>query len=65
MKLLLDMNLSPRWTAVLSDAGFETVHWSTIGPNDAPDTQIMAFAQANGHVVVTHDLDFSAILAAT
>jgi predicted nuclease of predicted toxin-antitoxin system len=25
----------------------------------------MAFAKANGYVVVTHDLDFSAILAAT
>jgi len=31
MKLLIDMNLSPEWIAVLERAGFETVHWSTIG----------------------------------
>ena len=65
MKLLVDMNLAPRWVSVLADAGFEAVHWSTLGANNAPDTEIMAFAKANGYVVLTHDLDFSAILAAT
>lgn len=65
MKLLVDMNLSPRWVGLLVDASIEAVHWSTIGPANAPDSQIMAFAKANGYVVLTHDLDFSAILAAT
>jgi predicted nuclease of predicted toxin-antitoxin system len=65
MKLLVDMNLAPRWVSVLADAGFEAAHWSTLGANNAPDTEIMAFAKANGYVVLTHDLDFSAILAAT
>src|SRR5215471_8104508 len=65
MKLLLDMNLSPRWLGVLTGAGFEAVHWSTLGKGDAADTEIMAFAKANDYVVLTHDLDFSAILAAT
>jgi predicted nuclease of predicted toxin-antitoxin system len=31
----------------------------------ASDSEIMAYARANGYVVLTHDLDFSAILAAT
>ena len=26
MKLLIDMNLSPRWVKLLSDAGIEAVH---------------------------------------
>jgi predicted nuclease of predicted toxin-antitoxin system len=65
MKILVDMNLSPRWTAVLTRAGFETKHWSTLGPAGASDTEIMAFAKTNCYVVLTHDLDFSAILAAT
>jgi predicted nuclease of predicted toxin-antitoxin system len=65
MKLLVDMNLSPRWVSLLADAGFEAAHWSTLGANNAADTEIMAFAKANGYVVLTHDLDFSAILAAT
>jgi predicted nuclease of predicted toxin-antitoxin system len=65
MKLLVDMNLSPRWIRVLADAGIEAAHWSTLGADNAPDSQIMSYAHANDYVVLTHDLDFSAILAAT
>lgn len=65
MKLLVDMNLSPRWVKALAPAGIEAAHWSSLRPANAPDTAIMAFARANGYVVLTHDLDFSAILAAT
>ena len=31
MKLLVDMNLSPRWVGVLNAAGFVAAHWSTLG----------------------------------
>lgn len=65
MKLLVDMNLSPRWVSVLADGGVEATHWSTLGAMNAPDSAIMAFAKANDYVVLTHDLDFGAILAAT
>ena len=65
MNVLVDMNLSPRWVSLLVDAGIEAAHWSTLGAANAPDTEIMAFAKANGYIVLTHDLDFSAILAAT
>jgi predicted nuclease of predicted toxin-antitoxin system len=65
MKILVDMNLSPRWAAVLTDAGMEAAHWSTLGPANATDATITAFARTNDYVVLTHDLDFSAILAAT
>jgi predicted nuclease of predicted toxin-antitoxin system len=59
------MNLSPRWVGVLSDAGIEAAHWSIIGAKNAPDSEIMAYASLNDYVVLTHDLDFSAILAAS
>lgn len=65
MKLLIDMNLSPRWVSLLAGAGIEAAHWSTLGAANATDAEIMAFAKAKGYVVLTHDLDFSAILAAT
>ena len=65
MKLLVDMNLSPRWISVLADAGIEAAHWSTLGANNAPDSEIMAYANVHDYVVLTHDLDFGAILAAT
>jgi predicted nuclease of predicted toxin-antitoxin system len=65
MKLLVDMNLSPRWIEVLTDAGVQDVHWSTLGAKNATDFEIMVYAGANDYVVITHDLDFGAILAAT
>jgi predicted nuclease of predicted toxin-antitoxin system len=65
MKLLVDMNLSPRWVGVLCAADIEAVHWITAGRADAPDIEIMAFARAHDYVVLTHDLDFGSILAVT
>ena len=65
MKLIVDMNLSPRWISVFADAGIEAVHWSMLGAHNAADSEIMAYASANDYVVFPHDLDFSAILAAS
>lgn len=65
VKLLVDMNLSPRWVGMLSEAGIEAAHWSKLGAHNTPGSEIMAYASVNGYVVLTHDLDFSAILAAT
>jgi predicted nuclease of predicted toxin-antitoxin system len=65
MRLLLDMNLSPRWLVLLHGSGIEAEHWSTIGRLDASDAEIMAYAAQHGYTVLTQDLDFSTILAAT
>jgi predicted nuclease of predicted toxin-antitoxin system len=37
MKILIDMNLSPLWVDALTEAGIESVHWSTIGDPAAID----------------------------
>ncbi len=65
MKILIDMNLPPRWVDIFAKAGYEAVHWSQVGAPNASDREIMAWARENGYVVFTHDLDFSALLAAT
>lgn len=65
MRIVIDMNLSPRWVKFLANAGIEAAHWSAIGPQNAPDAEIMAYAASHGLTVLTHDLDFSAILSAT
>ncbi len=65
MKLLIDMNLSPEWVEALAAEGVDAIHWSKIGANTAPDKELMAWAKSSGHIVLTHDLDFGAILAAT
>ena len=64
MKLLVDMNLSPSWVERLARHGFEAVHWSTIGAATAPDVEILTWANEHEFVLITNDLDFSAILAA-
>lgn len=65
MRLLLDINLSPAWVDWLQDRGHHAVHWSEVGDPKAPDRQILAWAREHEHVVFTHDLDFSRILALT
>lgn len=65
MNIIIDMNLSPRWVGVLTNAGFDARHWSAIGAPIASDAAIMAFARDNDAVVLTNDLDFGTILAAT
>lgn len=65
MKIIIDMNLSPSWAGFLRDAGFEAAHWSDLGAPDALDSAIMDYARVHGSVILTHDLDFGTILAAT
>ena len=65
MKLLIDMNISPRLVDLLTDAGHQAAYWGTIGQPDAEDSEILNWAAQNGYVILTNDLDFGAILAAT
>lgn len=59
------MNLSPEWAAYLQTADLDATHWSSVGAGNALDLEIMSWAAAMGYVILTQDLDFSAMLAAT
>ncbi len=65
MNVLVDMNLSPQWCGVLKEQGFQCVHWSEVGNPGADDAVLMQWALRNEYIVLTQDLDFGAILAAT
>jgi len=65
VNLIIDMNLSPDWLPPLRAAGHQVQHWRDLGNPRATDQQIMAYAASRGSVVMTHDLDFPSILAAT
>lgn len=65
MKIVVDMNLSPRWVATLASHGLRAEHWSEIGAPSAPDSEVLAYAREHECVVLTHDLDFGAMLAAS
>ena len=63
MRLLLDMNVSPQLVPALAASGHDCAHWSTQGEPRASDEIILRYAKENGFVLITHDLDFGAILA--
>jgi predicted nuclease of predicted toxin-antitoxin system len=63
MKIVIDMNIPPTWVSVFEAAGYEAVHWSTVGDIKAKDSTIMAWSVSNGYTVFTHDLDFGTLLA--
>ena len=65
MQILVDMNLSPAWVECFRENQIVARHWSQIGPADAPDTRIMAWASQYDFAVFTHDLDFGTILHLT
>ena len=65
MRFVVDMNLSPEWCAVLRAEGWDAVHWSEVGDPRAADSVILSWAATESRIVLTHDLDFGAILAAT
>ena len=65
IKVLVDVNLSPAWTEMLATKGIEAVHWTAVGDPRAPDDELLRYAREHGYVVLTHDLDFGALLALT
>lgn len=60
---LVDVNLSPAWVVLLVAKGYNAVRWTAVGANTASDEEIMAYATAHGYAVLTHDQDFSTLLA--
>jgi predicted nuclease of predicted toxin-antitoxin system len=58
------MNMSPRLAMYLQEIEVDCLHWSKVGPATSTDREIAEFTVSNGMVVVTHDLDFGALLAA-
>ena len=65
MKILLDMNIPLMYSSLLEEKGIDSTRWSDLGSCNAKDTEIMGFARDNDYIVLTCDLDFSAILSTT
>jgi len=65
MKVLVDMNVSRHVIDHLRRRGVDAVSVSALLDPRAPDEEIVALARDMGAVVLSHDQDFSAILART
>ena len=63
MRFLVDVNLSPRWVERLNVRGYTAIRWTEIGASNASDEEIMRYAAKEGYTVLTHDQDFSTLLA--
>ncbi len=65
MKFLADMGISPRVVSALRERGHEAMHLQDEGLGTLPDGDILAKARKEGSVLLTHDLDFGELLAAS
>ena len=63
LRLLADMNISPRTVQALQALGWDIIRVSEVLPVTAADEEILEFAREGARAVITQDLDFSALLA--
>jgi len=63
IRFLANMNISPNTVEALRKHGWDIVRISQFLPVNASDQDILEFARQEDRVVVTQDLDFSALLA--
>jgi predicted nuclease of predicted toxin-antitoxin system len=57
------MNVSPKTVSVFQGLGVDMVRVSSLLPDNSSDEAILNLARKTGRVLITQDLDFSAILA--
>lgn len=62
MRWLLDQGLPRGATAILNQAGHDSIHVGQIGKAEASDAEILQIARDEGRAVVTLDADFHALL---
>lgn len=63
LRFLVDMNLSSKTVNHLKQQGWDVLRVSQVLPMDAEDSEILEFARQHDRVIITQDLDFSALLA--
>jgi predicted nuclease of predicted toxin-antitoxin system len=63
MKFVLDMGLAQSTARYLQALGHDAVHLRDQGLQRLPDVQIIQKARAEGRIILTHDLDFSRLVA--
>jgi predicted nuclease of predicted toxin-antitoxin system len=65
MKFLADMGISPRTVDFLTKLGYDATHLYSEGFERLPDPDILAKALREERIVLTHDLDFGELVAAS
>lgn len=63
MRFLADMGISPKTMAFLQSLGHDAVHLHDQGLDRLEDPAILAKAQEEDRILLTHDLDFGELIA--
>lgn len=63
MRLLADLHISPKTVEQLRSHGYDVVRVSDVMDPRSRDEQIVDHARRDGRVILTQDLDYSAIIA--
>lgn len=62
MRFLADMNISPLTVEALREQAWDVLRVSEVLPANATDLEILEWARRQGRIVITQDLDFSALV---
>lgn len=65
MRLLADMGISPRTVAFLRGQGHDATHLIEEGLERLPDAEILRKARNENRIILTHDLGFGELVAAS
>ena len=65
MRFLADMGISPVTVAFLQSQGYDALHLHEQGLDRLQDADILEKAQQEGRDILTHDLDFGELIAAS
>lgn len=65
MKFIANMGISPDTVTFLHNLGYDAIHLDRAGLGRLPDSHILAKANTEDYIVLTHDLDFGDLMAAS
>ncbi len=65
MRFLVDMGISPATAALLRPLGHEAVHLHDQALDRLPDSAVLEKARLEARILLTHDLDFPGLVAAS
>ncbi|WP_427158645.1 DUF5615 family PIN-like protein [Aliinostoc sp. HNIBRCY26] len=63
LQFIADVHISPLTIIALQQAGYNILRSTEVLPATATDIEILEFARVNNRIVLTQDLDFSALVA--
>ena len=65
VRFLADMGISPKVVAFLTELGHNAVHLHEQGLDRLPDSAVLRKARDETRILLTHDLDFGELVAAS